>query len=274
MPELERRLSRLGDEVDWPRTPDLAANVMAELDEPVAEPDEPVAEAPPGPARRARFAGLLPPAGLRRSLALAVVALLLLAGTVVAAVPGVRDAVLDFFGLQGAIVERRERLPQPPPPRPLELGTRTTLSRAAGQLGFAPLVPAVLGQPDAVYVRRGPPGGELSLTYRPRAGLPRTRSTRLGLLLSEFRGDLAPEYLGKIVGQATSAEPLRIGADRAIWIEGAPHFFFYRAPDGGFVDTELRIAQNVLLVEHGPLLLRLEGAFDRRRAIAIARSLG
>ncbi|MEA2363940.1 MAG: hypothetical protein QOD71_3085 [Thermoleophilaceae bacterium] len=258
MPELERRLTRLGEEVDWPRTPDLTVSVMVRLDE---------------PARRQRLAGLLPPAGLRRSLALAVVALLVLAGTVFAAAPGVRDAVLDFFGLQGATVERRETLPAPPPQRPLDLGTRTTLESAAARLGFAAQVPAALGKPDAVYVRRGLPGGELSLAYRPRAGLPRARSTRLGLLLSEFRGDLSPSFLGKVVGQATSAERLSIGADRAIWIEGAPHYFFYRAPDGSFVDTDMRIAQNVLLLERGPLLLRFEGAFDRGRAIELARSL-
>jgi hypothetical protein len=265
MAELERMLSRMGDEVEWPRTPDLVVSVMVELE---------AAPAPGAPAARPRrLAGLLPPAGLRRSLALAVVALLVLAGGVFAAVPSVRDTVLDFFGLQGATVERRATLPTPPPERPLDLGARTTLAGAAERLGFDPLVPAELGRPDGVYLRRGPPGGELSLTYLPRAGLPRAHSTRLGLLLSEFRGDLSPEYLGKVVGQATKAERLRIGADRGIWIEGAPHFFFYRAPNGRFVDTELRLAQNVLLLEHGALLVRLEGAFDRDQAIAIARSL-
>jgi hypothetical protein len=265
MAELERMLSRMGDEVEWPRTPDLVVSVMVELE---------AAPAPGAPAARPRrFAGLLPPAGLRRSLALAVVALLVLAGAVFAAVPSVRDTVLDVFGLQGATVERRATLPTPPPEVPLDLGARTTLAGAAERLGFDPLVPAELGRPDGVYLRRGPPGGELSLTYLPRAGLPRAHSTRLGLLLSEFRGDLSPEYLGKIVGQATKAERLRIGADRGIWIEGAPHFFFYRAPNGRFVDTELRLAQNVLLLEHGALLVRLEGAFDRDQAIAIARAL-
>ena len=56
-------------------------------------------------------------------------------------------------------------------------------------------------------------------------------STGLGLLVGEFRGDLAPEYMGKIAGQATRIERLRVDGERAIWIEGAPHFFFYRPPD-------------------------------------------
>jgi hypothetical protein len=275
MPDLERRLSRIGAELDWPRTPDLAASVMARLDAPGAPAAAPpgAPDAPPAPAPRRRLAGLLPPAGLRRSLALAAVGLLVLAGSVFAAVPGVRDAVLDFLGLQGATVERRETLPTPPPERPLDLGARTTLARATERLGFAPLVPADLGEPAGVYVRPGLPGGELSLAYRPQPGLPRASSTRLGLLISEFRGDLNPQYVSKLVGQGTTAERLRVDGQRAIWIEGAPHFFLYRAPDGTFVETEMRIAQNVLLLERDRLLVRLEGALDRRRAVEIARSL-
>jgi hypothetical protein len=258
MPELERMLSSLGREVDWPPTPDLAGRVMTRLDE------------EPAPARR-RLSAFLPPAGLRRSLALAAVALLLLAGAAFAAVPGVRDAVLDFFGLQGATVERRETLPTPPPERPLDLGDRTTLDDA--QLGFEPLVPDELDAPDAVYVRSGPPGGELSLTYVARPGLPRAGNTRLGLLVTEFRGDLSPEYVRKVGGATTSIERLTVDGDPAIWVAGAPHFFFYRTPDGVIVEDQLRLADNVLLLERGPLLIRLEGAFDRERAIELARSL-
>jgi hypothetical protein len=280
MPELERMLSQLGGELDWPPTPDLARSVMARLDaDAVAEgsgaerpaPKRPAAERPPAerpPAGRRRAFPIA-----RRSLALAFVALLLLAGAAFAALPGVRHAVLDFFGLRGATVERRTTLPPAPPPRPLHLGTRSTLAEVRGRLGFAPLVPSDPGAPDGVYVRRTVPGGELSLTYRPRPGLPRARSTKLGLLVTEFRGDLSPEYAGKIAGQATRVERLRVDGDPAIWVAGAPHFFFYRTPDGRFEDRRLRIAQNVLLLQRGRLLIRLEGAMDRDRAVAIARSL-
>jgi hypothetical protein len=261
MPELERTLARLAGELEWPDTPDLAPRVTERLREAEAK-----------PARRP-WRRLLPPAGMRRSLVLALVALLLLAGTVFAAVPGVRDAVLEFFGLQGATVERVERLPAPPPERQLDLGERTTLDDAAARLAFDPLVPADPGEPRGVYVRPVVRGGELSLTYAPRAGLPRARTTGLGLLVTEFRGDLAPEFLGKMTGAATTIERLSVEGERAIWIEGAEHFFFYRDPDGNVVDNELRLAQNVLLLERGRLLVRLEGAFDRERAIEIARSL-
>ena len=62
-------------------------------------------------------------------------------------------------------------------------------------------------------------------------------------------------------------------ARRAIWIEGAPHLFFYRPPDSDFAESELRLAANVLLLERGDLLVRLEGAFSRERALELARSL-
>jgi hypothetical protein len=271
MPDLEQTLTRIGRELEWPETPDLAATVTARL-RGAADQASPARERVPAPAR-ARLRGLLPPAGLRRALVLALVSLLVLAGAVFAAVPSARDAVLEFFGLQGATVERPETLPPPPPVRALDLGVRTTLDEAAEQLGFEPLVPAELGEPDGVYVRSGVPGGELSLTYAVREDLPRARTTRLGLLLSEFRGDLSPEYLGKLAGPGTHVERLQVDGGRALWIEGAQHFFFYRAPDGEFIEHELRVAQNVLLLEQGRLLVRLEGAFDRDRAIEIARSL-
>ena len=286
MPDLEQTLTRIGRELEWPETPDLAASVTARL-RAAAEAVPPATEtgpaatdstrpraAKPAPARlRPRLRGLLPPAGFRRALVLALVSLLVLAGAVFAAVPSVRDAVLDFFGLQGATVERRETLPPPPPQAPLDLGTKTTLDEAAEQLGFEPLVPAELGEADGVYTRSAVPGGDLTLTYRPREDLPRARSTNLGLVLSEFRGDITPEYLGKLAGPGTNVERLRVDGERALWLEGAQHFFFYRAPDGEFIENELRVAQNVLLLEQGRLLVRLEGAFDRERALEIARSL-
>jgi len=212
-------------------------------------------------------------AGLRRALALAVVAVLLFAGTVFAAVPSARDAVLDLLGLQGATVERTTTLPAKPPERPLDLGRRTTLGEARDEVAFAPLVPRDPGEPDSVYVRKPPSGGELSLVYRPRHGLPRARSTRLGLLVSEFRGDIHPDFVGKLAGPGTRIERLTVGDRPAIWIEGAQHFFFYRDPSGDIVEDELRLAQNVLLLERGRVLVRLEGAFARGRAVAIAASL-
>ena len=208
MAELERMLSQLGRELDWPDTPELAPAVRARLAEPS-----------PRRARRPLVGGM------RRSLALALVLVLVLAAVAAAAVPTVRDAVLEFLGLQGATVERVATQPTPPPERPLDLGRRTTLEAARGPLAFAPLLPTGLGAPDGVYLRRRVRGGELSLAYRARPGLPPARSTRLGLLMSEFRGDLHPDYVGKVVGPAAVAErlvrgrqPRHLGRGRASFL--------------------------------------------------------
>ena len=67
--------------------------------------------------------------------------------------------------------------------------------------------------------------------------------------MSEFRGDLDPIYVGKALGPATVVEELTVDNEPALWIEGAPHFFFYRDQGGGTMESELRLAQNVLLVE-------------------------
>jgi hypothetical protein len=254
MSELEQRLTQLGRELEWPETPELAVVVRERLSAPVVR-------------HRRR------PVLLRRSFAIALAALLLLAGGVFAAVPGVRDAVLDFFGLQGATVERRPSIPSAPELRVLQLGQRTTLEDASDELGFTPLVPGSVGAPSGVFVSKRVAGGELSLTYPPSPGMPATGRARLGLLVSEFRGDLAPEYMGKILGQATRVERLRLDGDRGLWIEGAPHLFFYRPPDSDFAESELRLAHNVLLLERGDLLVRLEGSFSRERAVDLARSL-
>jgi hypothetical protein len=293
MRDLERTLIQIGRELEWPDTPDLAAGVMARLEAAAPEaavpggaahsargahrrlrqpePDKLDGRRRGGPRRR--LAGLLPPRGLRRALVLALVSLLVLSGAVFAAVPSVRDAVLEFVGLQGATVERREDLPPPPPIEPLELGSRTTLEAAPERLAFDPLVPEDPGEPDGVYVSDRAPGGELSLVYRPRDDLPRARTTGLGLLVTEIRGDLMPDFFQKLAPQGAVIDELTVGGEPAAWIEGAEHFFFYRAPTGEVVEDELRLAQNVLLVQRGRMLIRLEGAFDRARALEIAASL-
>jgi hypothetical protein len=257
--ELTRDLLTLGRQLDYPPTPDLAARVDARLRSLPAEP----------PFRGWGWrVGRLP-----RAIAVALVALLVLAGTVVAASPTARHAILDIFGLRGARIERTTAPPPPTTPRKLNVGKRLSLAQASKLLEFHPLIPAAVGRPDAVRLNPLIRGGGVSLMYRPGPGLPRTETTGLGLLISEFRGDLNPEYLTKIVPQATRVKRLRILGDRAAWIAGAPHYFFYRAPGGGFGEAPLEVAQNVLLLERGRLLVRVEGAFSLPRAREIARSL-
>jgi hypothetical protein len=253
MPELERELALLSREVRYPPTPRLAETVADRL----------------GTGDVAAGGGISP----RRIAAIAIASALLLAGVAAAAVPPTRNAVLDLVGLRGATVERVATAPTAHVATGLDLGQPTSLTAARRSLAFRPLTPARLGKPDAAFVRQRTAGGELSLVYRPRSGLPRSRFTGVGLLAGEFRGDLVPELLGKLVGPKTRLDRPTVGRHRAVWISGAPHEVFYRGPGGRIRADTVRLAANVLLLERGGRLVRLEGAFGKQAAIAIARSL-
>jgi hypothetical protein len=244
--ELERDLEGLRDAVEYPQTPRIAANVAHTLRE-----ESPVRR---GTARR--------PARLpfRRAVVVALIATLVVAAGVVATVPSVRDALLDLIELRGATIETTTApAPQPRGGSP-HLGQATTLAEARGQLDFTPLLPAALGAPDRVFVRTGVPGGQFAALFD-------------HVVVSEFRGGLLPEYLAKLVPVTTDVDRLRVRGDDAVWISGAPHFFAYRGPGGTIEENRIRVAENVLLIERGRLLIRIEGGSSRAEAVAIARSL-
>jgi hypothetical protein len=252
--ELEQTLRGLGSELAFPETPDIAAAVRARLAE-----------------RPARRRPVLPS---RRTLALAFAILALAAGLAMA-VPPARTAILDFFGLRGATIERVETLPPVPTGvgRNLALGQRVGLEEAERLAAFDVLVPEALGAPDSVWHTGFLPGGRVSLIYEPREGLPLTRETGVGLLVTEFRGDLAPELVGKLVDQATRVERLTVDGFPAVWLEGGPHEVLFRGPDGEILADTVRLAGNTLLVQRGRLLVRLEGTLSRDRAVDLAESL-
>ncbi len=257
MTELERHLIALGRELDYPPEPALAEAVRERI------------EARSGPRPR----GVASRPRILRALVIAALIALALAATALAVSPAARDALRDLLDIGGVDIETTTRPAPPPAARGPELGEPSDLSAARDQLAFEPLAPSVLGGPDRVYVDPGVPGGALALVYRPSPRLPRTTSTGVGLLVTELRGRIAGEYLHKVVPQATTVERLRVDDRRAAWIAGAPHFFFYGAEAGGIAQHELEVAQNVLLVDRGRVLVRLEGAFGRREAVRLAGSL-
>jgi hypothetical protein len=260
MPELERELRTLGRALEFPPTPDIGAAVATRIRE--------------GEVRR--IPAPRTPVGARRGwrvLAVAVALLLLAAATALAVSPSVRDALSELFGLSGATIERTATPPPEPAAPQAPPGRASSLAQARRALAFERLLPAELRAPAAVFVDDQPAGGTLSAGYRPGPGLPRAATTGFGLLVTEFRGDLAPEYLAKIVPTATRVERLRLDGSRGAWIAGAPHFFAYRDTAGNLRESELAVGHNVLLLERGRLLVRLEGDFGRRQAVRLARSL-
>ena len=94
------------------------------------------------------------------------------------------------------------------------------------------------------------------------------------ILVSEYGGKLDnEEYVSKLAAGDTRVEELKFAGFPAIWLEGGPHFFFYRTSDGTLQEDSGRLAGNTLLVERGDVLVRIEGEISRERAIEIAESL-
>lgn len=257
MPELEERLRFLGAAIQYPPTPALARTVSERL----------AAES----ARRR------PALTLRRvALAFAAVAVAVAAALLVS--PQARTTVLGWLGLKGVLVQPVKKLPSPTPGPSglalrLELGQPVSLLEAEGKVAYHLAIPQSLGSPDHVYFLEPPAGGEISLAYSSRPGLPATKETELGLLMMQFRGDINPDFLGKLLGPGTNVEELTVNGNRGFWISGAPHGFLYNDPNGDTREETFRLAGNTLLWEQGGLTLRIESALTRDQALAIARTV-
>lgn len=155
----------------------------------------------------------------------------------------------------------------------LALGDQVSLAQVQQRVGFRPLLPEGLGQPDAVYVATPPPSGAVTLVYRPRPGLPATTETGVGLLLTEFRGATDAGFLMKVVGPDTRVEAVTVNGAPGFWLEGAPHALAYRDPSGQFETATLRLAGNTLAWNQGDLTLRIESALTKEEALKIASSV-
>jgi hypothetical protein len=255
MTELERSLRLLGEAVAFPEAPDVSEAVQRRL----------VDVRPQG-----RRPG-------RRSLVLAFAVLAVAVGAVMA-VPPARTAVLEFFGLRGATVQRVESLPTLPRPDPAP--PQLLLGNPLAVQGGRPwvkspnvLVPGALGRPDAAYAAEEEYGLRLTLVYGPGDGVPRSQYTGVGILVTEFDGAIDRRYLDKMVQGGTSVEQLTVDGNRALWLEGGPHFVVFRTESGDIGEDVGRLAGNTLLLEHEGMLVRIEGQIDRERAIEIAESL-
>jgi hypothetical protein len=232
--ELEQRLAALGAALEVPPSPDLVPAVLARL---------------PARPRRARPG--------RRTLAVAFVALLLLAGAAMAA-PPTRHAILRVLGLRGVRIERVPHLPPLPagPGARLGLGRHIPLARARHAAGFTALLPP--GSP-AAYLGHDVPGGRISLLTGP-------------VLIIEFRGTAAP-FVFKLIGPGTRVRLVRVNGGPGVYLSGAPHEVLFQAQTGQIQTDRVRLAGSVLIWQQGPLAVRIEGTHTLGQALALARSL-
>jgi hypothetical protein len=255
--ELERALRDLAPTYPYPPTPNLASRVRLRIAaQPAAQPRRLELWRDP------------------RRLALVAAALLVLLGAAALANPVTRDAIAHFFHVPGVIVNR---VPSPAPsvssPTSLSLGRLTSLKQAQASVKFPIAIPPALGTPDAIYVEPGPPGGEVALAYTPRPGIPLVKETGLGILMTEFRGDLFPGFITKDVGPGTTLEQTSVHGDPGWWIAGEPHTIVIQGSGGDGQPEILRLAANTLIWEHGGVTYRIESVLSKADALRIASGM-
>ena len=259
--ELEQALTELGNRLAYPPTPDLIRPVRARL-----------ARAP----RRRTWTSVWSLARYRPAYAALVVLLVLVTG-LLTLWPAARLAVAERLGLRGIMITYAPwfAVPTPSLGTGLQLGEPLSLAEARQRVPYRVLVPSddTLGSPDEVYVGTPPPSGQVTLVYRARDGVPAATDDGLGILLSQFRGDVDPILFGKILGPGTQLERVTVDGALGYWIEGSPHLFLYRDQDGHIREESIRLARNTLLWQRGELTLRLESALSRDEALRIAATV-
>jgi hypothetical protein len=139
-------------------------------------------------------------------------------------------------------------------------------------LSWKIVVPPALGQPDEVYLALtpdGPSGGEVTLVYRSRPGIPQSSQTGISVLVTEARGAVDEQFFGKTVGPGTTVEAVDVSGHPGWWISGQPHVFVFTDANGNPYFDTARLATNTLLIDDGGLVVRIEGDMTKAQAIQL-----
>jgi hypothetical protein len=223
---------------------------------------------------------------LRRSLVLAIVALIVLAaivGAIGLGVPGIRIIFTGGAGLptptptgsgtapSGSPGLTASPTPSGPPGSGLDLGLLATPAEAFTLAGFPLLLPTdpAIGAPDATWYREG----RLTLVWKSRPGLPDTQAGGIGLLVTEFRGRVDTALFQKTLGPNTRLTAVTVGGETGYWISGATHDFFYLDPNGEVIVDSRRVVGDTLVWTRSGLTFRLETSLGQDAAIRIAESI-
>ena len=223
---------------------------------------------------------------LRRGLVLALVAVIVvaaIAGAIGLGLPGIRivtapsasagatGAAPSGSPTAGASGPSASPTVAGPPGSGMGLGDPIAVADASTAAGIPLRLPtaAGVGAPVSAWTL----DGRLSLVWATNRALPSTREPGIGLILSEFRGSLEPEYFQKIIGPDTTITPVTVDGVTGYWISGAPHEIVFVDEHGQPIFDTRRIVGDTLLWARGGVTYRLESGLDRAAAIALAGTL-
>ena len=252
MIDIERRLQDLATHIDFPPTPDFSRELRREL-----------ASRPSRPEQRSW-----------RRLALVAVAAAVVLALAAVAYPPTRDGIARFLHLSGVTIQRTSTLPSPSPRATDTIGPGAvvTLEQARAAADFKVRVPSEPAEVPTIHLERTDLQPVLSLEYGPSAALPDPHHLGIGLLVTEFRGDLIPGLMGKLVGPDTTIEDVEVDGVAGFWLAGAPHEIMVHGRSGDRPET-LRLAENTLVWERDGVTYRVESALSKAGALRIAASL-
>ncbi len=171
------------------------------------------------------------------------------------AVSPVGADVADWFDFNGVIVGPERDEPQGDPTIP-PAGDDLTLAEAAELVAFRPVVPRVLGEPDAVSVTQE--GRLLTMSWG---------SGHETVRLDQFDGQLNPKFY------KASDDAVRVDVSfrDALWFP-SPHEVDVLTENGDPMTLEPRLAAATLVWETDGVTFRLESDYTEGEAVVVAES--
>lgn len=247
---LEAALRMTAAAVDVPPTPALATALRSRLVE-------------PQPPARPRWMPALAFAG---ACLVAILAVLTFS-------PTARDAVADFFGVDGIRIGFGE--PEGPPlDFDLDLGEQVSAVEAQMLVDFPirTLHHPDLGAQDGYFYAEPPPGGAISTVYEASDELPEVGDTGVGLLLTQFRGHPDEGYFKKLFQMDEPVEFVTVDGTHGYWL-GNVHELVYYDRDGAPQAEDARLSGPALIWESGGVTYRLESNLTKAEALTYANTI-
>lgn len=229
---------------------------------------------PPTPRLRARVATLIaapsrPARGGIQSLALAVAALCIAAAALLTlALPPSREAIADFFGIEGSRIERLPTsapgvasTPFPTPRVVDDLATPVALDDITAAAGFEPALP-LARTPERAYVAHYGAIPAVIISY-----------SDFDLWQVRANGDFEGLFQ-KGVPTDTQILDVAVGGRPARWITGGPHLVGFYDGQRALVEGSIRtVARSTLIWRTDVALYRIETSLALDEATSIAESL-
>jgi hypothetical protein len=254
--QVGERLTRLGDLISWPPTPDVVGVVGATIRDERAAPS--------------LLAPRLSLPSRRRTLLVLAAVLLALVGAALAA-----RLVVELGAVAVEVLPGRPTSLPTQVARPGDLGREVEVGDAAGVAGFPAALPGALGPPAHVWVDEaqiGPETGDRAVrivtAWRPTTDLLEIPGTGAGAVLMQFEG------AWEVASKQLSAETNRYGnvfvnGRDAFWTSGEHELQLI----SGNTVQRLLVTANVVIWQDAGFTFRLESLLGKRDAIRLAETL-